>query len=1041
MSLPSLLFVLIVVACRVPHLQAQGLADGALTGVVNQPSGEPAADARVFLRNARTGASRQTQTNSSGRFLFENVPPGGPYRLEAIAIGLRPAPLQDSIMVGVGERISLVLAFASPAGATLPTLEIRAAPRADDGGPSFSIPSEMIRGLPLLSRNFVGLFATVPQAVGRTAYSISGQNPALNAIQIDGGISSDVYGVSPTPGAAAGAKSISLEALDQIRVLIAPVDVRQGAFTGGLINATTRSGTNRWETMIFSSLQRPQLVGRDTAGMRSHDFQLLQYGVTAGGPLVRDRLHLFVAADLQQSRTPLVGPEPNDPTTGISEVTARRAAAAFRNVYGFDAGGTAAPILDAPDRSLFTKLSWQPSTRHHLELSHNWVSAHSNLLNRTVRNRVNRDGWALSGSGSTVSALVRTSRLRLTSVVARATNEFLAGVQTTDEGRASSLRTPLFLVNGDVPGIYLAGGSVVNGQGTVLDQRLLELTDNVTIQIGAHDIVAGTHLETYRFTDNLFLRNWGVWTFSSVDSLEIRLPARYELAIPLRPGGPLAAFSAGQAAAYLQDRWSPTTRLTLTGGVRLDVPFTEAPATNATLAQDAALGRIDTGRMPSGKVQASPRLGVSWLARERGSVVLRVAIGSFAGRPPLSWLGGAFINTGLDQVSLICGAFDGVPPPTTDVDNLPQQCLGAPRGAVPPASVTFVDADFRYPQVVKTLAGIDADLGHGTSISVDLISTRSRYQTSVRDVNLERVGSSAEGRAMYGTVRIDGSTLPARRDQTTFTQVLALESHGGDRSTTVSATLVRRWRNGSQAQVGYQWSRARDAFTLNNPNATLAFQNAPVDGTIEDRRQGRSAFDTPHSLVASALAHLRYGVDASLLLRRQSGLPYAWSLSRDANGDGVQSNDLFYVPREASDISLKNPEQYPALEHFIASEPCLRDQRGRILARNSCRNPAVTTLDARLAKMLTIRSGQRMEISVDAFNGLNLLHGSWGLVRETTTREFLELLTVSGWDEANNRPVYTVPAPNGVAALPARNRVVLDASRWRIQLGARYTLR
>jgi hypothetical protein len=177
---------------------------------------------------------------------------------------------------------------------------------------------------------------------------VSGQLPALNAIQIDGGIANDVYGVSRTPGEAGGAKSISLEALDQIQVLVAPFDVRQGAFTGALINGITRSGTNRWQASVFTSVQDQALVGKDTAGAHAGEFDFLQYGATLGGPIIRDRLHLFAAADFQRSRTPFLGPNTREPSTGISWETATRAAAAFRSVYGFDAGGPEPPCSASP---------------------------------------------------------------------------------------------------------------------------------------------------------------------------------------------------------------------------------------------------------------------------------------------------------------------------------------------------------------------------------------------------------------------------------------------------------------------------------------------------------------------------------------------------------------------------------------------------------------------------------------------------------------------------------------------------------------------
>ena len=331
MSRMSRLWLVVAIATLVTGypdaLQPQGLAGAAAIGVVTRSSGQPVPQARLVLRNASTGFTLEHRTGSNGRFAFEGVPPGGPYELRAFALGLDPARSARTFTLALGDRVAIDLALPEEATSVLPTVGVRTDPHRDEGGPSFAMPDELVHGLPLLSRNFVGLFATIPQAINsRGTYSVSGQLPALNAIQIDGGIASDVYGVTRTPGANAGAKSISLEALDQIQVLVARLDVRHGAFTGALINGITRSGTNRWQGSVFTSVQDQVLVGKDTAGTRASGFDFLQYGATIGGPIIRDKLHLFVAADLQRRRTPYIGPDARDSATGhqLGDVDARR---------------------------------------------------------------------------------------------------------------------------------------------------------------------------------------------------------------------------------------------------------------------------------------------------------------------------------------------------------------------------------------------------------------------------------------------------------------------------------------------------------------------------------------------------------------------------------------------------------------------------------------------------------------------------------------------------------------------------------------------
>ena len=300
-------------------------------------------------------------------------------------------------------------------------------------------------------------------------------------------------------------------------------------------------------------------------------------------------------------------------------------------------------------------------------------------------------------------------------------------------------------------------------------------------------------------------------------------------------------------------------------------------------------------------------------------------------------------------------------------------------------------------------------------------------------MNLTFTGTNAEGRAMYGTVTPKGKLLPTRPDPA-FAQILELGSRGADRSTAVSVSASKRWSNGSVAQVGYQWSRATDAMTLFNPGAALAFQNSAIDGTIDARRQARSGVDIPHSLVASAIARLPFALSASFLMRAQSGQPYAYTIKQDVNADSVAGNDLFYVPRDSADISLTAPEKWSAINAYIDGEACLREQRGRIMARNSCRNPAVITLDVRLAKSITLGDVQGLEVGLDVFNVANLLDHDWGLARSTTAKETVAFLAAPGWDASVNRPKYGL-LPIG---LPARRQVQPDPSRWKIQLGMRY---
>lgn len=1016
---------------------AQGVAGASVRGSVSTEPGSPIANARVSLVSASTGNVFKTVTRDDGGFAFENVPVGGPYSLEATAIGMRPS-LIGGITLHLGDKLVRQLVLNGAQAHTMEDIVVRGSGLRDagSGGPAYSIPGEAVRGVPLLDRDFTGLLGMTSQAVGSNKISVSGQNDKFNALQVDGGSGNDHFFPNLPPGSRAGAKSLSLEAIQEIKIVVAPFDVRQGGFSGGLINAVTRSGTNHFRASAFVSQSGSDLVGPDTAGARIHGVNTTQYGVTVGGPLIRDRLHFFALADLQSRRTLFEGPSASDPATGISDSTARRAERAFLSKYGFVSGGPESPVLRQPNYNVFSKLTFQGSRRHLIALSHTSFGGTSDELGRTTRNRNNRDGWQLSNSGTAVRTDGFTTRLTVSSMFGSISNEAIASVGAINSLAQSNNRVPLFLVQGDIANTYLAGGSVKAATDTRTDQRTVEFTDNISLTRGSHTLTFGTQNQFHEFRDTFFLGSWGVWTFGSVSALEQRDALRYEVALPLRPGGPLADFRAAELAAYFQDRWSITPQLTVTAGLRTDLPFFAAPIGNPSLAANAALGRIDTRDIPSGNRVLSPRLGFAYALGKNNDYMFRGGVGGFAGRPPYAWITNAYVNTGQDQSLLICGPSNGVPAPTTDITRLPSACLTTSSFPVP--SVTYFDRNFRFQQAVKYVLGVDHQLSSGLTLSLDVSHTRTRNSFFVTDVNLAERGPDAEDRMMYGTITTAGVIRPARIDAG-FGQVFRFENRTRDRSTAVSALIDKRWSSSGLLEIGYTWSRTSDLMSIVGNNGPLILQNSPIAGTMKERQLQRSARDIPHNLVATLVApRTIFDLTASLFFRARSGAPYAYVANGDANADGTQSNDLAYVPRDASDVSLKNPQAYAALDSFILSEKCLREQRGRIMSRTSCRNPAVWRLDGRLSKPLRLFHSQTVELSADLFNVPNMLHRNWGLTRETSIREGVGLLAVAGWDAAANRPVYSVPAVNGVPVLPSRNQVVVDASRWKIQLGARY---
>ena len=248
--------------------------------------------------------------------------------------------------------------------------------------------------------------------------------------------------------------------------------------------------------------------------------------------------------------------------------------------------------------------------------------------------------------------------------------------------------------------------------------------------------------------------------------------------------------------------------------------------------------------------------------------------------------------------------------------------------------------------------------------------------------------------------------------------------------------MQKRFSNAMEFSAGYTRSRAMDYISLGSSVALSNYQFTPTDGPLASRYLRRSAFDRPHRFVFSGSFQLPYQINAGIRTTVQSGTPYAYVVSNDANADGITQNDLVYVPLYSSDISLQTASDWTRLSNYINNEPCLNSQRGRIMSRNSCRNPVQTFLDGRVAKTVRTFGGQSVELSADFFNIPRLLgsvlDNNWGEVRSTASNENINLLTLRGYSTAIQRGVYSL-------SLPVRRQVSINASRWSMQFGARYS--
>jgi hypothetical protein len=464
--------------------------------------------------------------------------------------------------------------------------------------------------------------------------------------------------------------------------------------------------------------------------------------------------------------------------------------------------------------------------------------------------------------------------------------------------------------------------------------------------------------------------------------------------------------------------------------VRMDVPFvTSSPVRNPLLQSE--LG-IDNTLTPSGNTLWSPRLGFSYDLGGKG--FLRGGVGLFSGRPAYHWISSVYGSTGLDASDLFCAGPD-VPAFTLDPGGQPSTCGGGASPVV--AEVNYFDPSFRFPRNLRVSLGTDLRLPWGVVGTVDLLYVRGVNQIYLTDVNVAPTGAAAgeDGRVLYGSIDSTGAATPNRRSAV-FGPVIEVRNSSGDRSYVATAQLQKRFAGGAELDMAYTYTDSKDRLSAAADIAPLNIGRVNIlDGTLDQRRLAVSMYSVPHKVTLVGALDLPYRFRFSLFYSGFSGAPYTYRITGDANADGVtafggpQYNDPVYVPRDATDITLEDPSQWEALDSYIRSRPCLREQRGQLLQRNSCRDPWVSVMNARFSKVVPTARGQSIELIADLFNALNFLDGDWGV------RRFIEntrLLTLVGYDAANGRGVYTFDTQDP-------NIRDTEATRWRMQLGARYT--
>ena len=1081
---------------------AQGVTTGAIGGKVTDEAGAGLAGVNISAVNRANGFSSTVTSRADGRYLIPNLEVGT-YDLTFRRVGFDPIRRRDLVVAlsqVLPQDVQLTARATELSGVTIIAATTTETFTPTNTSVKTIVTDTTLQRLPSLSRNIIDMVRVSPQvSTSGAGYSAGGMSNRMNNVQIDGATERDVFGLGATgtPGAETNARSVSLEAVKELQVLLAPFDVRQGNFGGLLVNAVTKGGTNEYHGTLYG-YYRNQNYGRDTTVLRATPFDRSQYGFSLGGPIIKDKLHFFIAPEWQEENTPVSGPYSGQPAD-ISPVFPIRPQdiTSFETqmaAKGMDAVGTPGYAnIPNPLLNFFARLDYRVNDTHRAVLRYNYSEG------ERLRQQNNRGTSAAvySSNFHTFDTWKIAPVFQLFSVFpSGASNELFIGYNRARNRRTPESPYPQIQITG-VPLATTGTGTITAGadqfsQGNELDTDTYELTNNFNFQRGNHTITVGTRNE-YVDLRNLFNQSsYGVWQFrycnttatitcnpalGGMDSLAAGNAQSFRRAFILQDGGNVY-FRALQSAWYAQDQWQVSPKLAMTIGLRADISkFLDDIDHN--LAIDSAYGR-STSDIPKSAIQFSPRVGFNYDISGDQSQQLRGGIGLFVGTPPYVWLENAYVNSGNIITFLNCNTSGStVAAPSFNIDpNVNATCRNG-LGSKPIGDVSFLDKSLKFPQPLRASLSYDRSLPRDLVFSVEGLFSKTLNQFFFVNRNLAGItGYDLHGRAIYAdSIRASNAAsfpkLPAgviaNGGAARFSTAIDIENQSKDQAWSLTTSLRKRYSNNWEGMVAYTHARARDVQSFGSSTHISNWQfGRTLSGDQLSPYRTISLFDQTHKLTGTGTytKHWRPGwsTDFTATYAGVSGAPHDYvyastgATNGDMNGDGRNGNDLIYVPRNAyntNEIRFRTitatvngvpntvvatiAQQQEAFERYIQNSPCLNRNRGRILKRNDCKQPFLNQVDVAIRQTVPAVRGQRLSLQADITNFGNLLNKHWGQARvtEASANSNVPILTHVG--QTTSDPRYAIPI---VQFNVNQKEYIIGnfvSNYWRFQLSARYS--
>lgn len=1029
--------------------------------------GEIVIGATVKALHTPSGTTYNAVTNIDGRYTIQGMRVGGPYKLLISYIGYKTVE-RSNIYLELGEP-TVIDADLKENSRTLGEVTVTGVAGHGGSGAGSNFSLQAIENTPTVDRNVYDVAKLSPLVNSNKfgGITIAGANNRYNSFQIDGMVANDVFGLtsSGTNGGLTGATPISMDAIEQIQVAVSPFDVRQSGFTGGAINAITKSGTNNFKGTAFAYFTNENMYGRWSQAydreQKLTDETTKTYGFTFGGPIVKDKLFFFTSLEYKKNEYPATY------YAGAPDYfMTKEMAQSLSDIYFAKTG-----IRETYDQrniekqglSLLGRLDWNINSNNHFSFRYQGNVSYSDNF------AIGKNAFYFNNSGYRMKDNTHSFVAELTSHIGDSYyNELRAGLTSVRDFRDIPYEgtTLYFSGNGKTVNLGTEYSSGVNS----LDQDIWTIEDNFSIYKGNHNFTIGTHNEIYNMKNGFYQAAFGEYSYNYnqleefITDQSIVPNSGYVMKFSDEKvtGTPYwkTPFKAAMVGLYAQDKWDISNSFQLSYGIRFDLPLylndiTENPAFNLTAWSKNNDAQV--GRKPSSSIMVSPRAGFRWFMDESHKSLLRGGLGIFNGRAPFVWLENAWANTGVEMKGLNIRNTGN--PPTFDqygsaTPAAIRQEFGQ-KGGVNPDIVT-IDRKFKFPQVFRTNLALEQQLPYGIKMTLEGLYSRQLNAVWFENLALQQKGE------IYAVPGVEASKTPyyASNQNITYTaadgseqkfyanSVINLKNTNKGHSYSLSAKFEKSFDFGLDLMASYTFGHS---YSVNDGTSSVATSNWKYYYCVDPNKPdlSYSMFDVPHRVMIQAAYNSktygngRWQSHIVLTYNGSTGQRYSLTMNDNAsasfNGEYAKGNTLLYIPTEKELQSMNfvdgktmtAEESRVAFEKWIENDDYAKDHRGQYAERNSNLAPWENHFDLHFTQdfFYLKERGSKISLVFDVLNIGNLLNKKWGTYYSNTFNT--PIITVDKVDTKTLTPSYTFGATEVY-----KNDY---SSRWHMQLGLRVT--